>query len=64
MAITRFPLRAGFGSAVFASQSWNWLTERFAYPPQVRRFFDEKSTVLARAIGNFQHSEDLTPPRY
>jgi hypothetical protein len=38
--------------------------ERFAEPPQVRRFFAEKSTVLASAIGNFQHSEYLTAPRY
>jgi hypothetical protein len=30
-AVTQFPLPAGFGEAVFDSQSRNWLMERFAY---------------------------------
>jgi hypothetical protein len=38
--------------------------ERFTHPPQVRRFFAEKSTVLASAIRNFQHAEYFTAPRY
>jgi hypothetical protein len=54
MALTRFPLPAGFGSAVFASQSWNWLTERFGYPPQVRLVFDEELAKLAAQRENFE----------
>jgi hypothetical protein len=39
------------GSDVFASQSQKWLTERFAYLPQVRLVFGEgspQSTVVNR----------------
>jgi hypothetical protein len=54
MAVTSTRLPAGFGNAVFASQSWKWLTERFAYLPQVRLFFGEKLPGLTPAIGNFQ----------
>jgi hypothetical protein len=63
-AVTRFPLPAGFGEAVFDSQSRNWLTERFAYSPQVCRFLDEKPPLSRTANRNFKHSEDLTARRY
>jgi hypothetical protein len=42
------------GSEVFASQSWNWLTERLAYLPQVRLVFGEKLPQSAGANGNFE----------
>jgi hypothetical protein len=42
------------GSEVFASQSWNWLTERFGYPPQVRLVFDEELATLAARRENFE----------
>jgi len=63
MAVTSTSLPAGFGNAVFASQSWKWLTERFAYLPQVRLFFDEKLPGLATVLENFQDSEGLTALR-
>jgi len=58
MALTRFPLPAGFGSAVFASQSWNWLTKRWARgegrQSQVCLFFGEKLPRSVNTNGNFQ----------
>jgi len=63
MAVTSTPLPAGFGNAVFASQSRKWLTERFAYLPQVRRYFGEKLPGLTPVCGNFQVSEGVTPLR-
>ena len=58
MAVTRFPLPAGFGSAVFVSQSWNWLTKRWGgrwgWRPQVCLFFGEKSPRSVNTNGNFQ----------
>jgi hypothetical protein len=39
---------------VFVSQSRNWLTERFAYPPQVRLVFGEELPQFAGAIGKFE----------
>jgi hypothetical protein len=59
MAVTRLPLPAGFGNAVFASQSRKWLMERIVYSPQVRRFFGEKLPRLATANGNFLRPEGL-----
>jgi hypothetical protein len=50
------PSARRFGNAVFASQPQKWLTERFAYLPQVRRFFDENLPGLAQASGNFHNS--------
>jgi hypothetical protein len=41
---------------VFSSQSRNWLTERFAYLPQVRLVFGENSPGLPRANGNSEDS--------
>jgi hypothetical protein len=52
-AVTQFPLPAGFGEAVFDSQSRNWLTERFAYSPQVCRFLDEKPPLSRTAKPEF-----------
>jgi hypothetical protein len=63
MAVTSIRLPAGFGNAVFASQSWKWLTERFAHSPQVRLFFVEKLPGLTPACGNFQDSEGLAALR-
>jgi hypothetical protein len=63
MAVTSTRLPAGFGNAVFASQSWKWLTERFAYLPQVRLFFAEKLPGLPPVYGSFQDSEGLTALR-
>jgi hypothetical protein len=63
MAVTSTPLPAGFGNAVFASQSWKWLTKRFAYLPQVRLFFGEKLPGLDPVCWNFQDSEGLTALR-
>jgi len=63
MAVTSTRLPAGFGNAVFASQSWKWLTERFAYLPQARLFFAEKLPGLTPVYGNFQDSEGLTALR-
>jgi hypothetical protein len=51
MAVTSTRLPAGFGKAVFASQSWKWLTQRFAYLPQVRLFFGEKLPGSAPVCG-------------
>jgi hypothetical protein len=62
--LTRFPLPAGFGGAVFDSQSRNWLTERFANSPQVCRFLDEKPPLFDTANRNFKQAEDLTAQRY
>jgi hypothetical protein len=62
-AVTSTLLPAGFGNAVVVSQSWKWLTERFRYLPQVRRFFGEKLPGLACVRWNFQDSEGITPPR-
>jgi hypothetical protein len=63
MAVTPTPLPAGFGNAGFASQSWKWLTERFAYLPQVRLFFGEKLPGLTPVYGKFHDSEGFTAPR-
>jgi len=41
-------------SEVWASQSWEWLTERFAHLPQVRRFFGEELPQLSKAQANFE----------
>jgi hypothetical protein len=38
---SNFPARR-FRQRSLASQPQKWLTERLAYLPQVRRFFDEK----------------------
>jgi hypothetical protein len=56
MAVTQLPLPAGFGNAVSGSQPQKWLTERFAYLPQVRRFFDEKWPRSTQGSRNFQGS--------
>jgi hypothetical protein len=63
MVVTSTPLPAGFGNAVFVSQPWKWLTERFGYLPQVRLFFGENLPRLAVVCGNFQGSEGLTALR-
>jgi hypothetical protein len=47
------PRRTDPGSEVWASQSWKWLTERFAYAPQVRLVFDEELPQWADAERNF-----------
>jgi hypothetical protein len=41
---------------VFASQSWKWLTERLAYPPQVRLVFGEESP---QSVGTRKNFEEL-----
>jgi hypothetical protein len=55
-AAWRYPILPAIrpGSEVFASQSWNWLTERFGYPPQVRLVFDEELAKLAAQRENFE----------
>jgi hypothetical protein len=47
-------LRRRCGSEVFVSQSWKWLMERMAYPPQIRPILDERTPQLAALIGNFE----------
>jgi hypothetical protein len=42
MAITQISPLNRSGSEVFVSQSRKWLTERFAYLPQVRLVFAEE----------------------
>jgi hypothetical protein len=42
------------GSEVFGSQSWKWLTERFAERPQVRLVFGEKKPQLVGSNENFE----------
>jgi hypothetical protein len=41
-------------SEVLASQSREWLTERFASLPQVRRFFGEELPQLSKTHANFE----------
>jgi hypothetical protein len=41
------------GSDVCASQSRKWLTERLAYPPQVRLVFGEELPQLTERNENF-----------
>jgi hypothetical protein len=54
MAMAQISPRDRSGGGVFVSQSRNWLTERFAYPPQVRLVFGEELPQFADAIGNFE----------
>jgi hypothetical protein len=54
MAITQISPLSRSGSEVFVSQSWKWLTERFAYLPQVRLVFDEELPQLADPNENFE----------
>jgi hypothetical protein len=42
------------GREVFASQSWNWLTERIGRLPQVCLVFDDQSPQSAGSTGNFE----------
>jgi hypothetical protein len=60
MAIAQFPVAGRSGSDSFASQSQKWLTERFAYLPQVRLVFGEKLPRLPHPIENFEASQGLT----
>jgi hypothetical protein len=53
MAITQPSPRNRCGGEVADSQSWNWLTERFAYQPQVRLVFGEELPQLTSVHGNF-----------
>jgi hypothetical protein len=57
------PCAGRSGREVFASQSQKWLTERFAYLPQVRLVFGEKLPRLSRSIENFEALQDLTALR-
>jgi hypothetical protein len=41
------------GSVVLASQTQEWLMERFAYAPQVRLVFGEQSPQSIGPTGNF-----------
>jgi hypothetical protein len=43
-------------SEVLASQSREWLTERFVFLPQVRRFFGEELPQLSKAHANSEDS--------
>jgi len=54
MAITQISPRHRSGTEVFASQSRKWLTERFAYLPQVRLVFDEELPRLSGPNENFE----------
>jgi len=49
MAITQLCPANRFGGEVWASQSWNWLTEPFARAPQVGLVFGEESPQLPNA---------------
>ena len=53
MPIARLFPRHRSGSEVSASQSRNWLTERFAHLPQVRLVFGEESPQWAGRDENF-----------
>jgi hypothetical protein len=55
MAITRICPANPAGVAVFVSQSRKWLTERFAYLPQVRLVFGK---VLPKSAGSGENFED------
>jgi hypothetical protein len=54
MAITQISLPDRSGSDLFDSQSWKWLTERLAYPPQVCLVFGEVLPKFADAAQNFE----------
>jgi hypothetical protein len=54
MAIAQISPLDRSGGGVFASQSRNWLTERLAYPPQVRLVFGKKLPRFDEATGNFE----------
>jgi hypothetical protein len=54
MAIPRISLPYGSDGGVFGSQSWKWLTERLAYPLQVRLVFGEKLPQSASPNENFE----------
>jgi hypothetical protein len=53
MAITQPSPRNRCGGEVAVSQSWNWLTERFAHQPQVRLVFGEELPQLPGGKENF-----------
>jgi hypothetical protein len=54
MAITQISPPDRSGSGLFDSQSWKWLTERLAYPPQVRLVFGEVLPQFEDAAKNFE----------
>jgi hypothetical protein len=54
MAMAQISPRDRSGGGVFVSQSRNWLTERFACPPQVRLVFGEELPQSTGATGNFE----------
>jgi hypothetical protein len=54
MAIPRISLPHGSDGGIFASQSRKWLTERFAYMPQVRLVFGEELPRSASPNENFE----------
>jgi hypothetical protein len=54
MAITQISPLNRSGSEVLVSQSWKWLTERFACLPQVRLVFDEELPQSAGPNQNFE----------
>jgi hypothetical protein len=47
------PAESASGSGIPASQTQEWLTERFAYLPQVRLVFGEQSPHSTARSGNF-----------
>jgi hypothetical protein len=57
------PCAGRSGCDVFVSQSQKWLTERFAYLPQVRLVFGEKLPRLSPPIGNFEGLQGFTALR-
>jgi hypothetical protein len=54
MAIPQISLPDCSASGVFDSQSWEWLTERLAYQPQVRLVFGEELPQLPSRNQNFE----------
>jgi hypothetical protein len=52
---SKSPGETGPGSDVSASQTQEWLMERFAYLPQVRLVFGEQSPQSTAQSGNFVH---------